>query len=269
MPPSFALNTFSYIWRFGIEACIEHLAARGMSAFEALVTAPHLWPSEFDSAARARLRRLLERTGTRIVSLNAGGVDNNLASPAADVRAASRRYVSSVADLAADIGATFVVMSPGTPRTLLPAPERWMLEWFLGEMDDLVRHAEKRGVQLLVENIPFAILPRADDVLRRIERFPGERVGIVYDVANAVYVREDPVDALCRVAPRLRLVHLSDTSLEKWEHSPVGRGVVPFAGIAKALGELAFDGPIVAEIVCRDPDAEIPESLAALRNLAW
>ena len=269
MKPSFALNTFSYIWRFGIEACIEHLASRGSMAFEALLTAPHLWPSEFDSSARSRLRRLLETTDTSIVSLNAGGVDNNLASSATDVRAASRRYVCSAVDLAADIGASFLVMSPGTPRTLLPAPKQWLLDWYLCEMESIVRHAEKRGVQLLVENIPFAILPTAHDVMKAVERFPSDRVGIVYDVANAVYVREDPVTGLRLVSSRLRLVHLSDTGLERWEHAPIGRGIVPFGAIASVLRELSFGGPMVAEIVCQDPDVEIPESLRALRSLQW
>lgn len=269
MPPSFAVNTFSYIWQLGIEACVEHLAERGHVAFEALVVSPHLWPSEFDGRARASLRGTLERTRSRIVSVNAGGVDNNLASPAADVRDASRRYLCSVVDLAADIGADFVVMSPGTPRTLLPAPRQRMLDWFCGEMEALVRHAESRGVVLLVENIPFSILPRAGDVMAAIARFPHERVGVVYDVANAVYVHEDPVAGLREFAPRLRLVHLSDTGLAKWEHAPVGRGVVPFGPIAAALGSLAFDGPVVAEIVSSNPDVEIAESIDALRRLAW
>ena len=267
--PRFAVNTFSYIWRFGIEACIEHLAKRRQHVFEALLTSPHLWPREFDQAARARLRETLERNEARIVSLNAGGVDNNLASAAADVRAAARVYLCDVVDLAADIGAPSVVMSPGTPRTLLPPPREWMLRWFLGEMETIVAHAERRGVQLLLENIPFAFLPRADELMSAIAGFPADRVGIVYDVANAVYVREEPLAGIARVASRLRLVHLSDTTLEKWEHAPVGRGVVPFEPIAAKLREMSFAGPLVAEIVSLDPDTEIPESIRALSRLAW
>ena len=269
MTPSFAVNTFSYIWQLGIEACVEHLVRHGYTQFEALLVSPHIWPSEFDAAARTSLHRALERTHSRMVSVNAGGVDNNLASSAADVRGASLRYLCSVADLAADIGAQFVVMSPGTPRTLLPAPRQRMLDWYLAEMEALVRYAERRDVVLLVENIPFSILPLAADVMGGIRRFPSERVGIVYDVANGVYVREDPVAALREVAPRLRLVHLSDTGLAKWEHAPVGRGIVPFADIADALREIAFDGPIVAEIVSTSPDVEIPESINALGRLRW
>jgi sugar phosphate isomerase/epimerase len=266
---NFVINTFSYIWQFRVDECIAHLVARGHTQFEILLTAPHLWPSESDGAARARLMQQVRALEARIVSLNAGGFDNNLVSPAEDVRRFARRYLCNCVDLAADLDSRYVVVSPGIGRPLHPPPTPWLLDWLRAGLTELVLHADKRGVQVLLENIPFSFLPRADGLMAAIEEFPANRIGVVYDVANAVFAREDPVEGLTRVAPRLRLVHLSDTPLERWEHATVGHGVVPFDRVRAALAKLRYEGPQVLELVTQTPDGDIEASIAALRTLGW
>jgi L-ribulose-5-phosphate 3-epimerase len=266
---SFVLNTFSYIWRQSAEACIESQAARGYREFEILLTAPHLWPSDADSATRQRLALLLERSRARIAGLNAGGFDYNLASPAQDVRAHGVKYVCGAIDLAADLGAAYVLASPGTGRALLAPPRAQLLGWFHGSMALLMRHAEKRGIRLVVENIPFTFLPLAEDLMSAIEELPEDRIGVAYDVANALYAGEDPLAGLARVSSRMAAIHLSDTSTDAWEHTAVGRGAVPFERLAQATRECGFAGPVVLEIVSRDPDREIDASAAELRRQGW
>lgn len=265
----YVVNTFSYIWQKPVDDCIRHLARQGYRNFEVLLTAPHMWPADFDRSSRTKLTQLVRQLGARIVSLNAGGFDNNMVSPAANVRTSTLTYLSDAIDLAADVSATYVVMSPGMGRPLLGPPKEWLLGWFHSGMEVLVRHAESRGVQLLLENIPFAFLPGAEEIMDAIGEFPAERVGVVYDVANAVYVREDPIAGLQQVAPRLRLAHLSDTPLETWRHDAVGRGVVPFERFGAALRELRYREPVVLEIVSRDPDPEIKGSINELGRLGW
>jgi len=265
----YVVNTFSYIWQRPVHDCLRHLAGQGYRDFEILLTAPHLWPADFDRSSRSELTQLVRHLDARIVSLNAGGFDNNMVSPAANVRTSTLTYLSDAIDLAADVGATYVVMSPGIGRPLLVPPTDWLLGWFHAGMERLVRHAESRSVQLLLENVPFAFLPGAEELIDAICEFPAERVGVVYDVANAVYVREDPIAGLQQVAPRLRLVHLSDTPLEAWRHDAVGSGVVPFERFGAALRELRYRDSIVLEIVSTDPDREIKQSIDDLGRLGW
>lgn len=265
----YVINTFSYIWKRRIDDCIQHLVELGFQAFEILIAAPHLWPSEFDTAARRSLSKLLRRCNSRVVSLNAGGFDNNLVSPAKDARVFAQSYLTSVLDLAADLDAPYVVMSPGIPRPLLAAPREWMLGWFRDSMENLVRHAEGLDTKLLIENIPFAFLPRAEDLMAALTGLPSDRVGVIYDVANAVFVREDPVAGLEAVASRLELVHLSDTPLDIWRHDAVGRGIVPFERFGAALRDLRYQGPVVLEIVSKEPDTEIMGSVKSLAKLGW
>jgi sugar phosphate isomerase/epimerase len=185
------------------------------------------------------------------------------------VRRFARRYLHDCVDLAADLEARYVVISPGMGRPLHPPPTTWLLDWLRAGLSELVEHADKRNVELLLENIPFAFLPKADALMAAIEEFPANRVGVVYDVANGVFAREGPLEGLTRVAPRLRLVHLSDTPLDKWEHASVGRGVVPFDRVRAALAELQYEGPQVLELVTPTPDRDVETSVAALRALGW
>jgi len=265
----YAINTFSYIWEKPVADCLRHLADQGYATFEILLSSPHLWPSECGVAARRDLARMLRERDLAIVSLNAGGFDNNLASPAAEVRAAAVAYLGSVVDLAGDLGAPAIVISPGLVRPLIAPPRDRMLGWFRQGMEALIPRAEARGVRLLVENIPYACLPKIDDILAAIDGMPAAQVGVIYDVANSVFVREDPVAGLDRVGDRLHLVHLSDTGLDAWRHDAVGKGVVPFDRFGAALRAAGYDGPTVLEIIDPDPDIAIRDSIDALAAQGW
>ncbi len=265
----FVLNTFPWIWRQSAQECVEAQAACGYTAFEILLTAPHLWPADSARDSRRAFTALLERTGTRIVGLNAGGFDYNLASPARDVREHGISYVREAVDLAADLGADYVLISPGMGRALLPPPRTRLLAWFQASMAVLVPHAERRNVRIAVENIPFTFLPLAAELMDAVSGSPPERVGIIYDLANGFYAGEDPAAGLEQVRSRLVAVHLSDTTRARWVHSAVGQGEVPFERVAQAAISSGFAGPRVLEIVSGEPDVDIPSSASALRAAGW
>lgn len=269
MTQPYVLNTFSYIWKHRFYECIGPLTDLGFSEFEILLTAPHLWPADCDAVQRRQLIQELNSSSARIVSLNAGGFDNNLASPGRDVRAFSQKYLRDTIDLAADLGAHDVVMAPGLGRGLLPPPQAAMASWLRESLEVLTAHAELRGVRLLLENVPFSFMPRVDQLLAAIEAFPTDRVGIVYDVANAVYVGENPVEGLKAAASRIGLLHLSDTPLSAWRHDPVGCGVVPFQQIGAALRDLRHTAPLVLEIITETPEHDVPASASALTDMGF
>lgn len=267
-PSDYVVNTYSYIWQKSAEDCIQHLADQGYRKFEVLLTAPHLWPADFDQLSRRRFTRRLRQLDSQITSLNAGGFDNNLVSPAANVREFTLKYLRDAIDLASDMDVPHVVISPGIGRPLLVPPTEWLLGWFHAGMESLVPHAESRDVQLLVENIPFAFLPRAEELMNALEGYPVDRVAVVYDTANAVFAREDLVAGFKLLAPRLRLVHICDTPLDVWRHEAVGRGAVPFRKFAAALKDMRYEHLVVFEIASHDPDRDIQESILRWQGLS-
>lgn len=263
------IHTYSYIWRLSARDTLAHLADQGYRLAELLVNRPHLWPEELDAGERRAVARLLAERNLSVQVLNPPSLDLNLVSPSPEMRAMTRAHYRRVIELAADWGVPWVLVVPGKTHPLLPAPADLVWGWFEEAVTELDRLAEDNGLGIVLENIPMAFLPTADGLMRAIERLGNDRLGICYDAANAVFAREAPGEGLKRVAPRLKVLHLSDTGLAKWDHATIGTGVVPFAEVAAALRETGAQVPTMLEIISPDGDTDIRRSHAAIAALGW
>lgn len=269
VPRPLAINCYSYIWRMSAHDTLVHLADRGYDTFELMVNAPHLWPSALGRAGRRRVERMIASRGLTILSLAPPMLDLNLVSPAPEMRRYTIDHYVDVIRLAGEWSCPFVVLVPGKTHPLLPLPDRLRDEWFARAIEELDAVAANEGVRLTLENVPSSWLPLARDVMDRLGAIGNERIGVTYDVANAVFAGEDPQAGLGVVAPRLSFVHVSDTGLERWAHGAVGTGVVPFERVAAGLESIGFTGPTTLEVISQDPDADIASSHAALARLGW
>jgi L-ribulose-5-phosphate 3-epimerase len=190
------INTFSYLWsRSAVDAMCE-LARSGYSVFEVPVSSPHCWPDEMSSKVRSDAKKRLQDCGASVRSLNAGGYDINLASPGANMRRKSIDHIRDVMDLAVDWGVVDVVISPGTRRPMISPPLPQTLGWLHESLDSLLQHAEKAGVRLLLENTPYCFRPTMNELVGVVNDVGNDNLKIVYDVANAAYIGEDPAASL-------------------------------------------------------------------------
>lgn len=263
------INTYAYIWQMSARETLEHLADHGYRRFELMVNAPHLWPEALEPGERRAIATLLGRRGLDIQVLNPPSLDLNLVSPSPEMREMTRAHYGRVIELAAEWGVDHALVVPGRTHPLLPAPDDRVWGWFASAMEELDRRAEQRGVRIIVENVPMAFLPRAVDLMRALDRLGNDRLGICYDAANATFVGEDPGAGLKTVAPRLSVLHLSDTGLEKWNHSAIGTGVVPFDAVARAVRESSVEVTTMLEIISSDGDRDIASSHRAIAALGW
>jgi sugar phosphate isomerase/epimerase len=92
---------------------------------------------------------------------------------------------------------------------------------------------------------------------------------LCYDVANAHFIGENPAAGLERVAPRLRLIHLSDTTRAVYRHDAVGLGDVDFARLAPAIKAASPGRAPFLEIISGNPDRDIARSIEALAALGY
>ena len=138
-------------------------------------------------------------------------IDLNIAAATEEMRDDDAWHPARVVELAGDLGAGAVVIGTGKANPLLPMRKELMVEHFHEALDELVPLAADKGTSIVVENMPFAFLPRIDEMLAAIEAYGDKRVGVVYDVANGHFVKEDVCDGLRACASRLKVVHLSDT----------------------------------------------------------
>jgi len=265
----FALNTYSHTLLGPIAEQLPGFAQDGFRELELMMYPGHLWPPTMDAVARAALRRELDALGLAVRTLNQPNVDINIAAASPEMRRYSLDILRSVVSLAAELGAEGVVIGPGKPNPLLPAPIEQLLGWSFEALDELVPFADACGTRLLMENMPFAFLPDAESMMAAVERYGAEQIGVVYDVANAHFIGEDLKAGFARVATRLHTVHLSDTSRTVYRHDPVGAGDVDFAQALAAAHAVNHRRAAVLEIISRNPQQDIDESARRLAALGW
>ncbi len=260
-------NTYSYLLSHSFEACVGELAEAGFMRVEAMIGPGHLWPDALDVSERKRLRRFVARLGIELVSLNQPNLDLNVASLDPPMREHSVRRFADAIRLAADLGCPRVVVGPGKANPLLPVA-RPRLEALLAEsLDELVPLGERLGIRVLLENMPFAFLPSLRDLLDVVSRLGS--VGLVYDVANGWFIGEDPSAALVQGASVIELVHVSDTTRDRYAHAPIGVGTVPWREVGRAYAGLPTSPRVVAEIVSATPSLDLPGAFDALREFGW
>ncbi|HUY51431.1 MAG TPA: sugar phosphate isomerase/epimerase family protein [Streptosporangiaceae bacterium] len=248
---------------------LRALARQGFRSLELTTAPPHLFAGAFGAYERQELARTLAGLGMRVVSVNPSFADINLISTNPEIREISARQLIANIELAADLGASFVVLIPGRRHALAPAPDEAARAVLDRGLARLVSRAEELGITIALENSPYGYLGRAADLIEIVDRWRSPRLRITYDVANALAI-EDPAEGVRRIGARLALAHVSDTWREKWAHTSVGRGEVDFAGFAQALAEAGFGGPTVYELVDgADPEPRLPADLAALAAAGW
>lgn len=269
---SIAAHTYPYIWHETFEDTLRRMAHLGQRKIEAIVNPPHLWPSEMSTARRSDVKNLLSELELQVVSLNCPSLDLNLVSPSEEVRRYSLDHYLQVVGLARDLDVQFVCAIPGKIHPLLSAPRAKVADWLHEALQTLSAAANDLGVRLLVENFPGGFLPRAVDLRSYLDERGLSSVGVVYDVANGVFVHEDPADGIRDLGDRLGLIHLSDTGWEIYAHDDIGTGVVPFDRVAETLRSTNFAGTSVLEVITPDPlraDAALDTNLRALANLGF
>jgi sugar phosphate isomerase/epimerase len=219
----YAINTYSYTMSHTATDCLTWLADRGYTEFELMMYPGHAWPADLDRAQRKRFVKFLNGKRLSVRTLNQPNVDINIAGATAEMRAYSLSIVRSVFELAGDLGAEGVIIGPGKANPLFPAPRQRMADLFFKALDELLPVARRAGVKILVENMPFCFLPDAESMASALDLYGADEIGVVYDIANAEFIREDIGAGLQRVAARLHSVHLSDTGHSVYRHDPLAQ----------------------------------------------
>ena len=266
---TFGVNTYSYTLSHSARDCLAGLADLGFTTFELMIYPGHLWPADLGPSARRALRQFIESNGLTVTTLNMPNVDLNVAGASAEMRAYTLANLSSVVQLAGDLGIPAVVLGPGKANPLFPAPIERLTGYFYAALDILEPLAHDLDTMLCIENMPFAFLPGIDALLQALDHYGCDRIGVVYDVANGHYINEDIGAALRKCRRRLKVVHLSDTNQQLYRHDPIGLGTVDFAPIPAVLTEIGFTPKPMFEIISTDPDRDIVASASTLLGAGW
>lgn len=259
----FGINTYSYTQSMSGIDCLHHLVDLGVTSFELMCYPGHLWVTD-SRQTLAEIRSVIEANGLRIMSLNAPNIDINIASANVEMRAFSRQTNMRVLRLAEDIGAEGIILGPGKANPLFPLPPDVLEGHFFRALDELAPVAERSGRKIFVENMPFAYLPSAQGVMETLNRYGNEDIEVCYDLANGHFIGEDPAIGIATCAPRLGILHISDTTRTAFRHDAIGTGDLDVAPLPSAIKRTGFDKPIILEVISPDADKAIDASIKAL-----
>jgi sugar phosphate isomerase/epimerase len=261
--------SFGWLHLAPLPDALRALARQGFRSLELTTAPPHLFSPAFGPYERRELARTLSALRLQVVSVNPSFADINLVSTNPEIREISERQLVANIELAADLGARYVVVIPGRRHALAPAPGEAAQAVLDAGLARLVARAEDLGITIALENSPYGYLGRSGDLVEIVERWRSPRLRITYDVANALAI-EDPAEGVRRAGEYLVLAHVSDTWRSKWAHTSAGTGEVDFAGFARALEEIGFGGPTVYELVDgADPEPRLAADLATLAAAGW
>jgi sugar phosphate isomerase/epimerase len=95
-------------------------------------------------------------------------------------------------------------------------------------------------------------------------------VGATLDVGQMAACGHDPVDAVRRLAPRLKVVHLKDVEAAGAEHNVLlGTGIARIPDVMRELKRIGFSGLVAIEYEKDgDVDADMAEEIAYARARA-
>jgi len=264
----FGINTYSYTQAMTATACVRHLASLGVQAVELMFYPGHIW-IDASTAERRELRDAAAASGVDILTMNTPNIDLNIAAATQEMRKLSLDINIEYLRLTGEIGARALILGPGKANPLFPLPKATLDGYLLAALDALLPVAEASGVEIWLENQPFSYRPDAVGLIDMLGRYDKGQLRICYDVANAHFIGEDPLEGIAQTASRLALIHMSDTGRAAYRHDPVGQGDIDFARLAKAVTAATPGTPPVLEIISEQPDEALAQSCAALEALGF
>jgi sugar phosphate isomerase/epimerase len=263
----FGAHTFGFAFDCNAEAAFVRLIEHGFTTIELMATPPHFNPWSSPLQVQARLRRMIEDAGGRLLALDLASSDINLASPAPEVVDFSVESYGALVDRASELGAEAICIGSGRRHMLLPDVNAALMPSFQAAFERIHARAVKAGLTVLIENHPQGLLASADAIRAFIRAGGYSETGVIYDVANALAIGEPATDGLTTLGDLTRIIHVSDSPKGAWRHDAIGSGDIDFTAILAHLGRTGFSGPVVLETLAPDPMAAMLDGARRLEAM--
>lgn len=262
-----AFSTNAYL-KFSFDETVRRLAAIGYPAVEIMADVPHAWPAYLLPEHKQAIRDSLAKNKLDISNINAfmmHAVSDHRQlywypswiEPDPHYRQVRILHTMRALTLAKELGAKCITTEPGGP---VEAGASWSaaLKLFVEMFKPVAEHAEKEGVQLLVEPEPGLLIETADQFEEFMKHIDSPAVGMNFDIGHHFCVKDDPGPTIERMAKFIRHVHLEDIAATRVHHHLVpGEGVIDFGAALRALQKIGYNGWVTIELYpyVDDPDA--------------
>ena len=190
------------------------------------------------------LRRLLAEAGLELVSVYTGA---NFVYE--ELLPDELHRIRRAAELAAAVGAQRLVVGGGARRAAGTRDADY--ERLANALDQVTDIAEEHGLSASYHPHLTTIVESPDELARLL---PRTRIGFCPDTAHLAAGGGDPAELIRRYPDRIRHVHLKDLRSDPFGWLPLGRGVLDFADIIRAVRETGYDSWLIVELDDYDGD---------------
>lgn len=178
---------------------------------------------------------------------------------------AARRldFLCRCTDLGADLGARIVsTWSGALPGGVTPA-QGW--ERLVAGLRALCEHAQRRGLLVAFEPEPGMLVERVADWPRVRDAVGHPALRLALDIGHCLAMREgQPAPHVHAHADDLAVLQVDDHRVGVHDHLMLGEGEVDFDGLARALSESGWQGPLEVELSRHSASA--PATAGACRD---
>jgi sugar phosphate isomerase/epimerase len=266
--------------KFSFPEAVRRLAAIGYRGVEVMADVPHAWPSyllpeQFEAITEALSRNKLSISNVNAFMMHA--IDDprqkywhpSWIEPDPNYRRIRIEHTRRALTLARGLGAKCITTEPGGP---VDRHDSWQnaLGLFVEMIKPVAEHAEREGVQLLVEPEPGLLIETAAQFEEFMGHIDSPAVGLNFDIGHFFCVGDEPAPTVRRLAKYIRHVHLEDIAATRVHHHLVpGEGVIDFAATIRALREVGYNGWVTIELYpyVDDPDAAARTARDRIRPL--
>jgi sugar phosphate isomerase/epimerase len=266
-----AFSTNAYL-NYSFTEAVRRLARIGYRGVEIMADVPHAWPAYLLEEQKQAIRTALAENSLAISNVNAfmmHAVNDarqrywhpSWIEPDRHYRQVRIDHTQRALTLARELGARCITTEPGGP---VEPGASWQaaLRLFVEELKPVAEHAEKEGMQLLVEPEPGLLIETADQFLEMMRHLDSPAVGLNFDIGHAYCVGDDPATTIPRVARYIRHFHLEDIAATRVHHHLIpGEGAIDFAAALRAIRGIGYTGWVTIELY---PYVESPDEAARL-----
>jgi sugar phosphate isomerase/epimerase len=225
---------------------MEWMARMGLDFIDLTLEPPQAASWRTDPHA---IRRALDRNRLRVVGHTAYYLP--IASAIEELRRGAVEELRRCLEVFAAIGASWMNIHPDR---YAPMHDRsFFIQRNLQSLRELLPHAKKCGIGLMIENLPgdFNCVAQLGELLD-----PLPELGLHLDIghANLMVCGNTAEEILAAYGRRLRHVHLHDNKGGSEDlHLPLGVGTVDVPRSIRALQACGYDGTITLEVFAPDP----------------
>lgn len=231
---------------YTLEETMKRLSGIGYDAIEIVCSQPHAWPYYLDEEDRKNIAQMLKHYKlecSSVMAVPGGGPGCNVASACKEEREWTIQYIKDVIDLAHLWGCKRLAFVAGWAIFGTRRLDAWNNT--LDSLKQIGAYALDKGVTVCIE--PTAtdsnIVDSPDDAVLLAQQTGLPNIGVMFDVAHALFRNETPADYVYTSGKYLKHVHLCDS-----DRLAPGSGTVDFLPIMQALKDIGYKDYITMEI---------------------